>query len=61
MILSILEPLHGLPGLDGLYLAGQWTTPFSGTVMAAVSGRQVIQLMCKKEGKKFVTGSISRM
>ncbi len=53
--MNSLEPLHGLPDLDGLYLAGQWTVPFSGTVIAAVSGRQIIQLMCKKEGKMFVT------
>ncbi len=48
-----MEPLHALPGLEGLHLAGQWTAPFTGTVIAAMTGRQVIQLMCKKEGKKF--------
>jgi phytoene dehydrogenase-like protein len=49
------EPLRSLPGLDGLQMVGQWTAPFTGTVIAALSGRQVIQLMCKKEGRKFVT------
>jgi phytoene dehydrogenase-like protein len=49
-----MEPLRSLPGLEGLNMAGQWTAPFTGTVIAAMSGRQIIQLMCKKEGKKFV-------
>ncbi len=42
-----------LPGLDGLYMVGQWTAPFTGTVIAALSGRQAVQIMCKKDGKKF--------
>jgi hypothetical protein len=49
-----MEPLRALPGLEGLHLAGQWTAPFTGTVLAAMTGRQIIHLMCKKEGKKFV-------
>jgi phytoene dehydrogenase-like protein len=47
------EPLRALPGLEGLRMVGQWTAPFTGTVMAALSGRQLIQLMCKEEGRKF--------
>lgn len=49
------DPLRRLPGLDGLWMAGQWTAPFTGTVLAALTGRQVIQLICKQEGKKFIT------
>ncbi|HPE77541.1 MAG TPA: NAD(P)/FAD-dependent oxidoreductase [Draconibacterium sp.] len=49
------HPLRNLPGLQGLYLAGQWTAPFTGTVIAALSGRQITQLICKKEGKRFRT------
>ncbi len=56
--LNAMEPLRTLPGLEGLHMAGQWTTTFSGTVMAALSGRQVIQLMCSKEGKKFVSNAV---
>jgi len=44
-----------LPGLAGFYMVGQWTRPFSGTVMAALSGRQLIQLLCRDEGRPFVT------
>ena len=50
-----MEPVRTLPGLEGLHMAGQWTAPFTGTVIAAMSGRQIIQLMCREESKKFVT------
>lgn len=46
-----------LPGLDNLYMVGQWTAPFTGTVMAALSGRQLIQILCKKDRRNFVTKS----
>jgi len=49
--------LRTLPGVSGLYMVGQWTTPFSGTVIAALSGRQLIQLLCKENGKRFVTSA----
>lgn len=45
--------VRNLPGLQALYMVGQWTAPFTGTVIAAMSGRQIVQIMCKKEGKKF--------
>jgi len=51
------EPVSTIPGLDGLRMVGQWTAPFMGTVMSALSGRQVIQRMCKEEGRKFITRS----
>ncbi len=51
------DPVRTLPGLEGLRMVGQWTAPFMGTVMSALSGRQVIQLMCKKDGRKFITRS----
>ncbi len=53
-----MEPVRSLPGLEGLQMVGQWTAPFTGTVIAALSGRQVVQLMCRKDGKKF-SGCVS--
>jgi phytoene dehydrogenase-like protein len=35
-----------LPGLHGLYLAGQWVEPGGGVPTALMSGRQVVQLLC---------------
>jgi phytoene dehydrogenase-like protein len=47
--------LRTLPGLSSLYVVGQWTAPFTGTVIAALSGRQLIQLLCKQNKRAFVT------
>lgn len=49
--------LRSLSGLSGFHMVGQWTMPFSGTVMAALSGRQLIQLLCKRNGRPFVTST----
>ena len=46
---------RSLPGLSSLYMVGQWTAPFTGTIFAAVSGRQLIQLLCKQNRTAFVT------
>ena len=47
------RPVRSLPGLSGLYTIGQWTAPFTGTVIAALTGRQVVEVICRKEKKKF--------
>jgi phytoene dehydrogenase-like protein len=47
--------LRTLPGLSDLHMVGQWTGPFTGTVMAALSGRQLIQMLCKRDKTPFVT------
>lgn len=49
------HPVRNLPGLQGIRMVGQWTAPFTGTVIAAMSGRQIVQILCKEEGKKFKT------
>ena len=48
-------PLRGLPGLAGFHLVGQWTAPYTGTVIAALSGRQAIELLCRRAGRPFNT------
>jgi len=50
-----MEPIRTLPGLEGLQMVGQWTTRYTGTVLAALTGRQAIQLICHDEGKSFNT------
>jgi phytoene dehydrogenase-like protein len=50
------NPLRTLPGLDSLYMAGQWTAPFTGTVIAALTGRQVVELLCRQDRRRFATG-----
>lgn len=44
-----------LPGLDGFYMAGQWVEPGGGVPAAALSGRNVIQLVCHGDRRPFQT------
>jgi phytoene dehydrogenase-like protein len=46
-----------LPGLDSFYMVGQWVEPGGGLPPAAQSGRNVIQVICKKDKKSFVTST----
>jgi phytoene dehydrogenase-like protein len=43
-----------LPGLEGFYMAGQWVNPGGGMPTAAISGNHTIQLICRKDRKRFV-------
>jgi phytoene desaturase len=44
-----------LPGLSGLYMAGQWVMPGGGVSSCLYSGRHAVQLLCRHEGKPFET------
>jgi phytoene dehydrogenase-like protein len=46
-----------LPGLDNFYMAGQWVEPGGGLPTAAMSGRNVTQIICKKDKRPFVTAT----
>jgi phytoene dehydrogenase-like protein len=46
-------PLRTLPGLDGLYMAGQWVMG-GGVLPSLYSGKQAIQLICHRDGKPFI-------
>jgi phytoene dehydrogenase-like protein len=46
---------HVLPGLDNFFMAGHWVEPGGGVPSAALSGRNVTQILCKKDKKPFVT------
>ncbi|MCX7920864.1 MAG: NAD(P)/FAD-dependent oxidoreductase [Clostridia bacterium] len=43
-----------LPGLNNFYMIGQWMS-YGGMIRVATSGRYVIQAICEKDRKKFVT------
>jgi len=47
-----------LPGLQNFYMAGQWVEPGGGVPTAAMSGRNVIKMICKQDGRPFVTTSL---
>ena len=44
-----------LPGLSNFYMVGQWVEPGGGLPPAAYSGRNLTQILCKQDGKKFMT------
>ena len=46
-----------LPGLSNFYMIGQWVEPGGGLPSALLSGRNVTQIICKKDKKKFETQS----
>ena len=43
------------PGLGNFYMAGQWVEPGGMVPTAAMSGRQVIQLICHEDEREFMT------
>ncbi len=47
-----------LPGLANFYMAGQWVEPGGGIPSALYSGRNVLQIICDKDGKQFVSNII---
>ena len=47
-----------LPGLDNLYLAGQWVEPGGSVPIVAMSGRNAVQMICHEEDKEFVTTTV---
>ena len=42
-----------LPGLDDFYMIGQWVQPGGGLPPEAQAGRDLIQVLCKKDRKRF--------
>jgi phytoene dehydrogenase-like protein len=42
-----------LPGLSNFYMAGQWVEPGGGIPPALYSGRNLVQILCKRDGKSF--------
>lgn len=44
-----------LPGLKNFYLIGQWISPGGGVSTAFLAGRDVTQIICKKDKKEFRT------
>ncbi len=44
-----------LPGLQNFYMVGQWSNAMIGISNAALTGRNLIKELCKKDRKKFKT------
>ena len=44
-----------LPGLNALFMAGQWVEPGGGVPSALLSGRHAVQIACKEVGRAFAS------
>ncbi len=44
-----------LPGLENFYMIGQWMSPGGGLPAGLLTGRNIAQLICARDKKKFVT------
>lgn len=44
-----------LPGLANFYMVGQWVAPGGGLPSGLITGRQIVQLMCRKDRRSFRT------
>jgi phytoene dehydrogenase-like protein len=44
-----------LPGLDDFYMVGQWVQPGGGLPTGVMTAREVLQLVCKRDGAPFRT------
>jgi phytoene dehydrogenase-like protein len=44
-----------LPGLENFYMIGQWVEPGGGVPTAAMSARNVMQIICLQDDRPFVT------
>lgn len=47
------KPPKQLPGLEDFYMTGQWVEPGGGLPSAVLSGRNVTQIICKKDRIRF--------
>jgi phytoene dehydrogenase-like protein len=54
MPMMLLGMRKTLPGLQNFYMAGQWVEPGGSVPIVAMSGRNVIQMLCHADGKPFV-------
>jgi phytoene dehydrogenase-like protein len=53
---TMMNPMRKtLPGLQNFYMCGQWVQPGGGLPTGVMSGRQLVQELCKEDERKFQT------
>lgn len=57
MPMMLLGMRKTVPGLRNFTMAGQWVEPGGGLPLVATSGRNAIQMICREDGKRFITHS----
>lgn len=53
MLMMVKGLSKTLPDLENFYMAGQWVEPGGSVPIVAMSGRNVVQLMCAADGREF--------
>lgn len=52
----VMKPMsQTLPGLSNFYMCGQWVEPGGGLPTGVISGRRLVQSLCKQDDIKFQT------
>jgi phytoene dehydrogenase-like protein len=52
----VMKPMsQNLPGLQNMYLCGQWVEPGGGLPTGVMSARRLLKAICKEDGIKFLT------
>jgi phytoene dehydrogenase-like protein len=52
----VMKPMsQNLPGLQYMYLCGQWVEPGGGLPTGVMSARRLLKAICKEDGIKFQT------
>jgi phytoene dehydrogenase-like protein len=51
----MLQMKKTLPGLENFYMIGQWVSPGGGLPSGLMTGRHVVQMLCKRDKKTFKT------
>jgi hypothetical protein len=57
---TAIAPTRTLPGLANFYMAGQWVMPGGGVPPCLYSGRHGVQILCRRDGKPFVSNQPSQ-
>jgi phytoene dehydrogenase-like protein len=53
---TVMKPMsQTLPGLGNFFMCGQWVEPGGGLPTGVMSGRRLLQALCKEDGTKFQT------
>jgi phytoene dehydrogenase-like protein len=53
---TMMKPMsQTLPGLQSFYMCGQWVEPGGGLPTGVMSGRRLVQALCKEDKQKFQT------
>lgn len=54
--MTMMKPMRQtLLGLQGFYMCGQWVEPGGGLPTSVMSGRRLVQTLCREDGKAFET------